>query len=70
MMSNQKPTQTEHGGRPGHRRLADRILDAMDQAEGQGRTDVAEQLRQVYTMLVEQEAVQYAHRRMVDEPVV
>ena len=65
-MSDQNTTRMEHGGRPGHRRLADRILDAMDQAEGQGRTDVAEQLRQVYAMLVEQEAAKYAHRRTVD----
>lgn len=65
-MSDQKPTQTEYGGRPGHRRLTDRILDAMDQAEGQGRTDIAEQLRRVHVMLVEQEASQYARRRTVD----
>ncbi len=65
-MSDQNPTPTEHGGRPGHRRLADRILDAMDQAEGQGRTDIAEQLRRVYTLLIEQEANKYEHRRAVD----
>ncbi len=65
-MSDRKPTQTEYGGRPGHRRLADRILDAPDQAERQGRTDIAEQLRRVYTMLMEQEANQYEHRRRVD----
>ena len=62
-MSDQNPTKTEHSGRPGHRRLGDRILDAMDQAEGQGRTDVAERLCRIYTMLVEQEAIQYADRR-------
>ena len=61
-MSDQNPSQMERG----HRRLADSILDAMDQAEGQGRTDIAEQLRRVYAMLMEQEADQYEHRRTVD----
>jgi hypothetical protein len=65
-MSDQSPPQTEHGGRPGQRRLADRILDALDQAEGQGRTDIAEQLRRAQALLVEQETVQYARRRTVD----
>ena len=65
-MSNQNGNSSEYGGRPGHRRLADRILDAMDQAEGQGRTDIANQLRRVHQLLAEQEASQYAHRRVVD----
>ncbi len=66
IMSERKATQTEHGGGPGHRRLADGILDAPDQAERQGRTEIAEQLRRVHAMLVEQEANQYEHRRTVD----
>ncbi len=65
-MSDQSSTPREHGGRPGQRRLADRILDALDQAEGQGRTDIAEQLRRAQALLVEQEASQYARRRTVD----
>ncbi len=60
-MSDHNPS--EQVGRPGHRRLADHILDAIDQAEGQGRSDIARQLRRAHQMLIEQEAVQREHRR-------
>ncbi len=64
-MSDQNPT--EQVGRPGHRRLADHILDAIDQAEGQGRNDIAKQLRRAHQMLIEQEAIQREHRRAVGD---
>ena len=64
-MSNEDMKSEQNAGRPGHRRLADRILDAMDPAEGQGRTDVADQLRRVHQYLIDQEAAKYDHRRVV-----
>ncbi len=64
-MSDQNPT--EQVGRPGHRRLADHILDAIDQAEGQGRSDIAKQLRRAHQLLIEQEALQREHRRAVGD---
>ena len=63
-MSDQNPTKQV--GRPGHRRLAGHILDAMDQAESQGRTEIAVQLHRAHQMLIEQETIQDAHRRGVD----
>ncbi|MFP6742225.1 MAG: hypothetical protein VCD33_11485 [Alphaproteobacteria bacterium] len=65
-MSNEDMKSEQNVGRPGHRRLADGILDAMDQAEGQGRTDVADQLRRVHQCLIDQESAKYDHRRVVD----
>jgi hypothetical protein len=65
-MSNEDMKSEQNVGRPGHRRLADGILDAMDQAEGQGRTDVADQLRRVHQYLIDQESAKYDHRRVVD----
>ena len=64
-MSDQYPT--EQAARPGHRRLADLILDSIDQAEGQGRSDIAKQLRRAHQMLIEQEAIQASHRRVVGD---
>ena len=65
-MSNEDMKSEQNVGRPGHRRLADRILDAMDQAEGQGRSDVADQLRRVHQYLMDQGAAKYDHRRVID----
>ncbi len=65
-MSNEDMKSEQNTGRPGHRHLAGRILDAMDQTESQGRTDVADQLRRVHQYLMDREAVKYDHRRVID----
>lgn len=65
-VSNEDMKFEQNVGRLGHRRLADRILDAMDRAEGQGRTDVADHLRRVHHYLVDLEAAKYDHRRLID----
>ena len=66
-MSESNSSSSQAGGHSGHRRLADRILDAMEQAEGQGRTEIADRLRRVHNELVDSETRQYAHRRAADD---
>ncbi|MFQ5959004.1 MAG: hypothetical protein ACE5LF_06505 [Alphaproteobacteria bacterium] len=71
MADRQRPAGAEEatpfeGTQAFNRRLADKIRDAIAQAIGQGRDEVAERLRAIHDEIVEQERIAFAGTEMGD----
>ena len=66
-MSNRNNAGSQSAGRTEHQRLTNKIMDAADFAEAQGRADIAKELRSICYMLIEQEAAQQPKRRIIDK---